>query len=320
VENASSAQLSESPEERDERHKAETERLLKRLSRHSSKNKQPKQVMKSLPADFRVTSADRRIAQSRISPFGPIGETLMWDDKEHGWIRTAVSMTMGKTATRMFIRDGGKDGRGAHYFWDKQKQLWFDVPNPPKPPPEGTRISHSMPGVASTLDGYGSIHYQWSEDDQEWIRVDDVPSGYTEVPATGSRLEAAWLENWHIKIHWDQKRRMWINPETGEFPQTRPLPPPNTEFVEEYYSEGEYQHEQMVKVKGEEKYYLWSKAKQRWVLLADVPEGFHRGGSKNEAFNGDGKALDRWLVWDNDKEQWVDFDSRRREITRGRIV
>jgi hypothetical protein len=75
----------------------------------------------------------------------------------------------------------------------------------------------------------------------------------------------------------------------------------------------------LAKVDGKEIYYLWNKARRRWVLLHDLPPGFHRGDDPKEAYQTNGSAFDRWIEWDNTREAWVDFDPGRRLNIRGRI-
>jgi len=220
---------------------------------------------------------------------------------------------------RVLVKGAARDGLGTHYYWDKQKQLWVEIPNPPKPPPDGTSLS-DLPGFAGAITPEGYVRYQWNEAEHEWIPVDDVPLGFTEgvSPKVDRRLEALSLDDYRTRIYWDAERKSWIDLETSMPPKPRPSPPGQYELIG-LYRDGEYDEGDMAKVKGEERYFLWSKEKQKWVMLSDPPVGFHRGANPNEAYRKDGSALDRWMVWDNRKEAWVEFGPERRLNIRGRI-
>src|SRR5438552_2387166 len=229
--------------------------------------------LKSLPEGFQITSVDHRVAQ-RLGKSGPLEETLVWDDKSETWKKAVAGLIIREGERRMFVsgmrgedrvlvKGAGRDGLGTHYYWDKQKQLWVEIPNPPKPPPDGTSLS-DLPGFAGAITPEGYVRYQWNEAEHEWIPVDDVPLGFTEgvSPKVDRRLEALSLDDYRTRIYWDAERKSWIDLETSMPPKPRPSPPGQYELIG-LYRDGEYDEGDMAKVKGEERYFLWSKEKQK---------------------------------------------------------
>ena len=274
----------------------------------------------SLPKGFSITSADNNVAQD-VTRIG-FGETLFWDPETRSWQRAVTGMEMGgvKNPIHMFVSRVGKNRMGKHYSWDKLRQLWVVIPNPPTSPPDAAHLSPTLPGFAYALDAQGNKMYQWLDDEQQWIAVDDVPWGFADHYGSkvSGRYEAAMLDNPRVRIYWDGKRRSWIDIDTEKPPVPRPPPPSGSEIVG-YYAHWNYNEGDMVKMRDEERYYLWSKEKKRWVMLADLPAEYHRGENPNEAYLTDGSALDHWLAWDNSREVWVEFGTDRRLDLHGRI-
>jgi hypothetical protein len=266
----------------------------------------------TLPAGFKVSSEDGKLAQEGRSAAVGFGLILFFDEATKMWKRAVTGTYLsGPTTAHMFVNHAVKDGQGIHYDWNEQRLQWVHTANPPIPPPEGASLSSSLPGFANGYLGDTFVYYQWIEDERKWILVGPVPSGFVEA-ANGRRLEAADLDDWHIRIYWDGERRSWVDPRTGKPPVPRPLPPAPAVVGEETGGD-------LAKVDGKEIYYLWNKARRRWVLLHDLPPGFHRGDDPKEAYQTNGSAFDRWIEWDNTREAWVDFDPGRRLNIRGRI-
>ena len=185
---------------------------------------------------------------------------LNWDEATKTWKHSGGGLhSTTSVPSLLFVYGAGKDGQGAHYRWNEQRKLWVPRANPPKPPPEGARLSSSDPGFANGYQGKEFVYYQWDEEGKDWILVGPVPSGYRGVYTGTGRLEAASLDDFHVRIYWDGKLRSWVDQRTGKAPALRPLPP-NSAATEEG-------HEEMAHVEGTEAYYLWNKDKQKWVSL-----------------------------------------------------
>ena len=262
----------------------------------------------SPPDGYRLFSTDGKIAQKGNKL---VGSFLAWDHSAKAWANRGG----GLSSSHLYAYGAGEDGRGAHYDWDEKRGLWVPVRNPPKPPPRGATLSSTLSGFADAyLDGR-LVYYEWREDEQQWIPVDPIPSGFRDAYSERKRLEAVSLDDYHLTIHWDGKRRSWIDPRTDGPPALRPPPPAPAVLTDEA------PHGDLAKVDGGDGpvYYLWNKHRQRWVRLLDPPPGFHRGEDPKEAYQVDGSAFDRWVEWDSIKEAWVDFDPGRRLNIRGRI-
>jgi Protein of unknown function (DUF973) len=276
--------------------------------------------LRSLPEGYRIMSVDNAIAQNeaRIG----FSDTFGWDSEDHTWKKAVTGTEMAglELPAHMFVSRIGDIHLAKHYSWDNEKRMWVRVPNPPSPPPEGASLSPTLPGFAYALTAQGDCQYQWSDDEQRWILVDEIPWGFSDgfAPKVRGRYEAASLDDTRKRIYWDGKRKSWIDAETERPPATRPPPPRQAELLD-FYEHGEINGGDMVKIRGEERYHLWSKEKQKWVMIKDLPEGFSRGENPNEAYRSDGSALDRWIEWDNAKETWVDFSPGRRLNIHGRI-